>query len=59
MPIKDPNEFLNRMRKIARNAREGIEVRRNERDLRWGFELLDAYLTENDNAELPDDWKQG
>lgn len=48
------DELLRRMRDCAAAAREGVDVRSNERQLRWAFEQLDGMLS--GGRPLPEEW---
>lgn len=41
----DPDETLAQMRQFAQSAAEGRDVARSERELRWLFTELDAWIT--------------
>jgi hypothetical protein len=51
----DPNELLRQMRDASANAATGVDVRANERALRWMFEQLDEWLMRG--GFLPKDWR--
>ena len=51
---RDPDVALAVVRAAAALAREGVDVRANERKVRWEVEALDAALTAG--GSLPADW---
>jgi len=57
MDEMDPETALKEIRECVRLAAEGIDVRHNERNLRWKFQELDAWLS--NGGFLPTAWAPG
>lgn len=51
----DPNVLLSEIRALCKQAAEGDDARRAEREMRWRFEALDRFLSVG--GSLPTDWE--